>query len=192
MISSGPRLISLMVSDSIMYYTIMIFMYIVTFVVTQSLVRIVNSHGCIKKSDKTDLEITLFNIECVEDAVNLNPDRTILAFITVMTVLTGILAPRLLLHLRKESYTYTDSSKGQGASPSLKSIAWQVAPRPDNQESSSLLQNSDFLDIGDMDNGAIADLETGQMSPEQTLEPELEENDDGGRDGPSETTNHHV
>lgn len=55
-----------------------------------------------------------------------------------------------------------------------------------------MLRDSDFLDNGDMDNNGVADLETGQMSPEQNLEPETEECGDGGRELPSEATYNQV
>ena len=110
-------------------------MYILTFIVSQSVIRIVKSHACIQKLPNADLEITVASVECIEDAININPDKTIVAFITMMTMLTGTLAPKLLLHIRKEYYTYNSSDNSKGALPSARTMMWQAA-RPDTQVTS--------------------------------------------------------
>ncbi|KLO15301.1 hypothetical protein SCHPADRAFT_268386 [Schizopora paradoxa] len=142
----------------------MITMYILTFVVSQSVIRVVKSHACIHKLPTADLEITVSSAECFEDAININPDKTIVAFITMMTMLTGTLAPKMLLHIRKEYYTYNEPSNSKGSPPALRTIMWQVALPSDTQESNSLLQNTDSDGIVDAQNGAT-ELEAGRITP---------------------------
>ncbi|KLO15324.1 hypothetical protein SCHPADRAFT_269579 [Schizopora paradoxa] len=76
---SRTGLFSLMISDSVKYYSFMLSMYITTVIISR----------------------------VVEDSIS-DVSYIQLGLVTVMTVLMGVLAPRLLLSIRKEFYTIVD------------------------------------------------------------------------------------
>lgn len=98
-----------------------------SFIVSQSVIKILKSHACVS----ADLEIISAAVKCLEDGVYFNPIKTIMAFVTMTAMLTGILAPKLLLHIRKEYYTFNDPSNSRMPAP--RSTMLRVAPPSDLQ-----------------------------------------------------------
>jgi len=129
---SGTDLLSLMVSDSLKYYSITLTMYIITFG-TLGLHTVTSDENCIECS----LQVT-------GDSIG---DIDALGLVVFMALLTGILAPRLLLNVRKEFYIGTTGEFGQGISAprGRRTITWRVARRvehADSYELSSALEGS--------------------------------------------------
>lgn len=64
-------------------------------------------------------------------------DTDALGLVVFMALLTGILAPRLLLNVRKEFYIGTTGEFGQGISAARgrRTITWQVARRVEHADS---------------------------------------------------------
>lgn len=62
--------------------------------------------------------------------------ENVFAFVCMMTVLTGIMAPRLLLNIRREFYAYNDPelSLSKSGPHGLKTVSWQVAHRSENPQ----------------------------------------------------------
>lgn len=53
--------------------------------------------------------------------------ETAYGIITFMMLMTGILAPRLLLNIRREYYSSIEVSQGNSAGDARRTITWQIA-----------------------------------------------------------------
>jgi len=119
--ASGTSLLSLVVSDSIMYYTFTLTMYVVSFILARTYVE--------GQSDSAA------PMDALGNTIRHN---TADALVTLMTVLTSILAPKLLLSIRKQVYISADLDQNSSASQARRTITWRVARPSGNTETSEL------------------------------------------------------
>lgn len=123
-VDSGSNILSLMVSESVKYYSITLTMYIVTSAML---------------GFRVDWDAFLFGADGWTMAGFMptrimGPFGTINGFglVSLMTLLTGIMAPKLLLSIRREFYMEHDRSSS--ASQTRRTVSWRVA-KPSTRDS---------------------------------------------------------
>jgi len=122
---SSMDLLSLVVSDSLKYYSYTLTMYIITFSVVGF--------------RRVDAEICIGATRC--DIAG----RIGLGLNTLLLLLVGTLAPRLLLHVRKEFYNSTEFGQDISILEARRTTTWRVARRSEQGDSydlSSALEGS--------------------------------------------------
>jgi len=147
--ASGTDILSLMVSDSLKYYSITLMMYVVTFATLGFHVN----DGELCNDDSSVCILMGYNIGYSD----------VQGLITFMTLLTGILAPRLLLNIRKEFYNSNEAGQGISAPPTRRTITWRVA-KP--------AKHTDSYELGSVPHtsfGEPAASDDGSPEPENSL-----------------------
>lgn len=132
---SGAGMLSLMISDSVKYYSFTLAMYTAAF---GTLFFGVDTESC---GDPT---------HCFKFSAGVGRTNA-LGLVTFMSMMTGILAPRLLLSVRKEYYNGTQLGQGISVPGARRTITWQAAipsEHTDSYELGSTLHRS-FGEAGD-------------------------------------------
>ncbi|KLO15307.1 hypothetical protein SCHPADRAFT_268487 [Schizopora paradoxa] len=104
---TGTDMISLMVTDSVKYYSLMVVLYVLSSTTFAIPVRICNGAS--------------------EDCKSRLGIQDNLGIVTMTAILSGILAPRLLLNIRREYYISNEEGQGAAVQNARRSITWRVA-----------------------------------------------------------------
>ncbi|KLO15297.1 hypothetical protein SCHPADRAFT_267875 [Schizopora paradoxa] len=127
-----------MVTDSVKYYSFMIMMYIISYATLIS-----DVDGC----TFCELDVGISNG---------------LGIVTMVSLLPGIIAPKLLINIRKAYYTDVEPGQGASAPNARRTVTWQVAAPPTGRaenlgrsfEMSSQNLDEEYHDILVVDSGA--------------------------------------
>lgn len=163
--SSGSNILALMVSDSIIYYSMSVFhfpehlsgisifsntdcliphstlsMYTATFIVGQSYIRLAED-ACRSPwqyySTSMQWQPSPSALVCAEEGATGIMIDSAVGLVTMMTMLTGILAPKLLLNIRREFYIDPGSGEGGSSHHAQRTVSWLVN-NPVGRESDSV------------------------------------------------------